>query len=136
MKKTHLATLSLTVLIWSLSAAGTLAQSAADKGRDENSLAGVPTLTPEMWFYQQQMRRYEDPQVAIRRKAEFRAEQRQQRLASMRWYGLSNMRPHVHPMPWFSTYSPTWVGGGWNPNHWTPNRRSVIYVDRAETARR
>ena len=139
MRNTHLATLSLTVLIWSLSAAGSArAQNTADKGRDENSLAGVPTLTPEMWFYQQQLRRYEDPQVAIHRKAEYRAEQRQQRLTSMRWYGLSNMRPYVHPTPWFSSYSPAWVGGGWDSYHWpgTPSRRYVIYLDRPEAAHR
>lgn len=54
---------------------------------------GEVTATPEMWFYQEQMSRRDDPKEAVRRKAEFRASQREARLAARRWFGVSLMRP-------------------------------------------
>lgn len=70
---------------------------------------GDLTPTPEMWFYQQQMQMYLDPKMAVRRAAEFRAEQRAHRLAAMKWFGLSNSRPRasVDPIHW--DYSPGWT---------------------------
>ena len=58
------------------------------------SLADVQP-TPEMWFYVQERRRYDDPRAAVRRKAEFRARQRQQRIAAMKLFGESKQRPQV-----------------------------------------
>ena len=88
----------------------------------------VTTLsqTPEMWFYEQQLRRYEDPRAAVREKAEFRAHQRQQRLAALEWYGFSNSRPRANPTPWGSTYSPQWVGSGGQPFSWSGARQAVV----------
>ncbi|MCA9268717.1 MAG: hypothetical protein KDA41_09615, partial [Planctomycetales bacterium] len=34
----------------------------------------MATLTPEMWMYMQEMQRHDNPQVAVRRKAEERAQ--------------------------------------------------------------
>jgi hypothetical protein len=70
---------------------------------------GELTPTPEMWFYQQQMEMYLDPKMAVRRAAEFRAQQRANRLAAMKWFGLSNSRPRasVDPIHW--DYSPGWT---------------------------
>jgi hypothetical protein len=28
------------------------------------------------------------------------------------------MRPVVTPTPWFGTYSPMWVSGGYDPSRW------------------
>jgi hypothetical protein len=39
------------------------------------------TGTPEMWFYEQERLRYEDPNTIARTRAEFEANQRQARLA-------------------------------------------------------
>ncbi len=75
-------------------------------------------VTPEMWIYSQEMRRYEDPQQAVRRKAELKASQRASRLAAMKWFGFSNARPQANPVPFMSVYSPTWVGNGFDRYDW------------------
>lgn len=89
-------------------------------------------VTPEMWFYEQYMQQYQDPKMAVRANAEFRADQRQRRLASMRWFGMSNSRPHASPDPFNGDYSP-----GWSSNNSSyPYRWSGIgptwYVARPE----
>ncbi len=76
------------------------------------------TPTPEMWFYLQEQRRHDDPKVLVQQNAERRAAQRRNRLASMKWFGLSNQRPQVHPTPLFGVYSPGWAAGLWHPYRW------------------
>lgn len=76
------------------------------------------SVTPEMWFYIQEYRRHQSPKEAVRRKAELRAAQRQQRLETQRWFGFTNLRPPASPVPYFGTYSPAWTGGSWDPYHW------------------
>lgn len=91
----------------------------------------APQVTPELWVYSQEQRRHDDPLQAVRRKAEFSANQRQARLAATRWYGFSNARPTASVTPTMGQYSPSWVGngldrydwvGGWGPS-------AVLYVD-------
>lgn len=76
------------------------------------------TVTPEMWFYQQEYRRYQSPAEAVRRNAEFRATQRRNRLAAQRWFGFSNLRPVANPIPFYGSYSPAWGSNTWNPAQW------------------
>jgi hypothetical protein len=77
-------------------------------------------VTPEMWFYDQAMRQYKDPKVAVRAKAELRAQQRQQRLESMKWFGFSNSRPRASSDPIHGDYSPGWVSTpGFFPSRWS-----------------
>ncbi|MGW8258281.1 MAG: hypothetical protein ACWGMZ_12405, partial [Thermoguttaceae bacterium] len=73
----------------------------ADKNNSDYSLIspGEVKATPEMWFYEQAMRQYQDPKMMVRANAEFRARQRQRRLAAMRWFGQSNSRPHANSDP-------------------------------------
>lgn len=73
---------------------------------------------PEMWIYLQEQKRYNDPRAAVRRNAEAKGEQRQARLASMKWFGYSNSRPSASPTPTMGTYSPFWSGNTWNPHMW------------------
>lgn len=73
------------------------------------------SLSQEMWFYTQEQKRYDDPKQAVRRKAEQRTAARQARLAALRWYGYSNLRPQASASPWMSTYSPYWAGNSWDP---------------------
>ena len=81
------------------------------------------TQTPEMWFYEQERTRWENPQEAVRRKAEFRSAQRSQRIASAQWYGMSNSRPYASPTPLSGSYSPTWVSNNlFDPNGWRVGR--------------
>ena len=77
-----------------------------------------PTLTPEIWLYLQELRRHDDPKQAVRRKAEFRASQRQRRLAAMKWFGQSNSRPVAVGTPFMGTYSPMWSSNSANPFRW------------------
>ena len=72
--------------------------------------SGQVTPTPEMWFYEQQLREYLDPKMSIRRVVEQRAAERRARLAAMKWYGYSNLRPVAGPDPYNSDYSPGWGG--------------------------
>jgi hypothetical protein len=90
--------------------------------------------TPEMWFYEQYMHQYQDPKMAVRARAEFEADQRQRRLAAMRWFGFSNSRPRACSDPMHGDYSP-----GWTSNNSTyPYRWNGVgptwYVARPESA--
>ncbi len=104
------------------------------KAETFGSIPNDGEVTPEMWFYMQEYRRYSSPKEAVRRKAEMRAQQRQNRLASQRWFGVSNLRPTANPIPYYGTYSPSWGGNGWNSYHWVGQSGgpAVIY----HTARR
>ncbi len=97
---------------------------------DTKAFSEMPSdgsMTPEMWFYVQEYRRYLSPKEAVRRKAVMRAQQRQNRLAAQRWFGVSNLRPAASPLPQFGTYSPIWVGNTYNPYFWTGTGQPVIY---------
>jgi hypothetical protein len=76
------------------------------------------TPTPEMWLYLQEQRRHDDPKMLVKQNAELRAAQRRRRLASMKWFGLSNQRPQANPTPLFGVYSPGWSAGLWAPYRW------------------
>ena len=76
--------------------------------------------TPEMWIYEQERIRYEDPKTAIRHRAELRAAQRGGRIASLKWYGMSNSRPRASSTPTMSSYSPYWGSNTYDPNRWRP----------------
>jgi hypothetical protein len=76
-------------------------------------------VTPEMWLYMQEMRRYDDPLQAVRRNAATRATHRRARIAAMQWFGFSNIRPQASPIPFSDVYSPTWTSNSWNPYTWT-----------------
>jgi hypothetical protein len=79
---------------------------------------GEVAATPEMWFYEQERLRYEDPQTVVRQKAEMKAAQRQARLASMKWFGFSNSRPQASIDPYAGPYSPRWTSNGYIPSEW------------------
>ena len=84
--------------------------------------------TPEMWFYEQERNRYEDPKSAVRRKAELRSTQRASRLASCKWFGINNSRPTASPTPVTGTYSPTWIGNTPDPYRWSGVSGSSLVI--------
>ncbi len=102
-------------------------------GNQQAGLNNNMAQTEDMWFYMQELRRYDDPQVVIRRKAEKKADQRRHRLAAMKWYGYSQSRPSANPTPSMGVYSPMWVGNGADPYQWIGNAY-VTTVLRVETA--
>jgi hypothetical protein len=92
---------------------------AAGLGIDSVVSPGDLKATPEMWFYEQAMRQYNNPKMAVRARAEFRANQRQQRIESMKWFGFSNSRPRASSDPYHSDYSPGWSANpGYYPYRW------------------
>ena len=98
---------------------------------------GEVSATPEMWFYQQYMRQYEDPKAAVRHNAEFRAEQRANRLAAMQWFGFSNARPRASSDPWHGDYSPMWTANNaYYPSRWIGSGRPTVIVPADSTQTR
>lgn len=90
--------------------------------------------TPEMWFYEQELRRYQDPRTLVRRKAEYRAAQRQRRIESRKWFGLSNARPDASPEPMYGTFSPRWNSGNvFDPFGWSGGGGATYVVVRPGT---
>ena len=79
---------------------------------------GEPSMTSNVWLYLHEERRHDDPQQAIRRKAEAKATARGQRIAALQWYGLSNQRPTASSVPFMGTYSPSWLEGASRPATW------------------
>jgi len=101
---------------------------AAGLGIDTVVSPGELKATPEMWFYDQAMRQYKDPKMAVRANAEFRAEQRQRRLESMKWFGFSNSRPTANSDPFHGDYSPGWVSNpGYYPSRWNGIGPTTFY---------
>jgi hypothetical protein len=89
---------------------------------------GSVTATPEMWFYEQALQRYDNPKYAIRAAAEQRANQRRARMAAMEWYGYSNSRPLWGIDPVHGTLNPQWIGNGYDPFNWVgPSYATVIW---------
>lgn len=84
--------------------------------------------TPEMWFYQQQMRANLDPKLAVRRRAEFRGTQRQNRLASSAWFGQSKSRPTASGTPFTDSYSSSWTSNTANPYAWSGVGNRMVVV--------
>ena len=80
--------------------------------------SSAPQITPEMWMYLQEQRRHDDPALAIRRKAESKADQRVARISAAKWYGYSNSRPEASSIPFMGDYSPGWVGNGLSRYQW------------------
>jgi hypothetical protein len=93
---------------------------AGSVGGDSALSSSEIKVTPEMWFYDQAMRQYKDPKMAVRARAEYRADQRQHRVAAMKWFGFSNSRPRASSDPFHGDYSPRWVANpGYYPSRWS-----------------
>jgi hypothetical protein len=80
--------------------------------------AGELTPTPEMWFYEQERKRWDDPEALVHAAAQQKAAERHERIAAMNWYGLSNSRPQASPDPVHGNYSPRWSSNGYMPSQW------------------
>ena len=128
-----LATFALATLMLWTAAENAWSQQPAD---DREAAPATVAETPEMWFYQQQLARYDDPKTAIRQRAAMQAAQRRQRIATMKWYGFSNARPTVNATPWGVMYSPSWTSNSRRPYAWTSANRTVVVPIEVETLRR
>jgi hypothetical protein len=86
------------------------------------------SMTPEMYLYLQDQRRHDDPAQAVRRKAEMRAAQRMDRIAAMKWFGMSNARPQASAIPMMGVYSPAWIGNGYDRYDWVGGTGSTATI--------
>lgn len=81
---------------------------------------GAVQATPDMWYYGQAMQMYTDPRMMVRMRAEQKAEARDRRIESLKWFGLSNSRPRASSDPIDDTYSPGWSSNTYRfPYQWT-----------------
>jgi len=94
-----------------------------------SSAVSAPQITPEMWMYLQEQRRHDDPALSVRRKAEFKADQRMARMTTAKWYGYSNSRPEASSIPFMGDYSPGWTGNGLSRYQWTAAGAPYIYYN-------
>ena len=109
--------------------------------QDSNSGIGISpgevTATPEMWFYDQARRQYQDPKLVVRQKAEFRTSERLRRMAALRWFGFSNSRPMAGVDPIHGDYGPYWTSGNvYQPFRWAGGRSPTIVVTPASGSSR
>ncbi len=124
-------------VVWLGLAVPCQAQKASDSKTTIAVSPGELAPTQEMWFYEQYQKQYTDPKAAVRQQAEFRAVERQRRIAALRWFGFSNQRPFANVDPVHSDYSPHWVSNNVNlPDRWNGPATSTILVrPSAPTAR-
>ena len=115
--------------------AGIAAAQDRDTAKTENGQERPAAMSPEMYAYLQELRQYDNPKQNAKRAAMLKAEQRRARLAAQQWYGYSNLRPMVNPIPFMGTYSPMWAGNGPNEFYWYggSNLRNWNYVEHQVT---
>jgi hypothetical protein len=106
--------------------------SAVRAGHAETSATSGLAPTPEMWLYEQERSRYDDTRLAVRRRAELKAQQRNDRIAAMAWYGMSNSRPTVSSTPWCGGYSTHWGSNSFDPLRWRPVAAPLIVARQVE----
>ena len=97
----------------------------AQAQRSSKSSAAEAADDHNQWYYGSE----ETPKKSIaQQKAELRAEQRMDRLASQRWYGFVPGRPTAAAMPFTTMYSPAWTRPGGQPFAWyTGYPQPVVY---------
>jgi hypothetical protein len=99
--------------------------------------AGELVATPEMWFYEQSVRQYNDPKWMIRQKAAYQASERLRRLESQKWYGYSSARPVAGTDPIHGDYSPSWTSGNvYHPFQWSNGGIPTIVVAGGRSSQR
>ena len=114
-------------LLFALYAVPAMAQdSPFDARRDEPAVpptsvqpSAATPQSAELWFYERERERNEDPKMMVRRRAELKGLQRAERLASQKWYGIDNSRPYVNSSPLLGGYQASfWGSNTYNPNRW------------------
>lgn len=82
------------------------------------------------WEYESGATRVDPLQMHMQKSAA-RAMQRQARIASLKWYGMSASRPTASAVPHTGIYSPQWQMPGGRPYAWYPRPYSgTIYLYR------
>jgi len=89
--------------------------------------AAAKSPAAKQWYYGPTTKQPE-PKALGRQRALHRAQQRQNRMETMRWYGFSASRPTATGIPFTSMYSPQWTRPGGRPYAWYTSQRPVVVV--------
>jgi hypothetical protein len=106
--------ISLTSGAGSCSAAGDL----TDTTVPMDPMPGSENEKEQSWYREQPSK--SDALAIVQQKAQIRAQQRMDRLASMQWYGMSGSRPQSIATPFSSRYGSLWEMPGGKPYSWYP----------------
>ena len=98
-------------------AAGTLMNADAEEESHEQS-----------WNREQKSNTKQDARAIVQQKAQARAEQRNDRMATSSWYGISNSRPSAARRRSRSRYGSPWEMPGGRPYSWYPAYARPNYV--------
>jgi hypothetical protein len=86
--------------------------------------------TDVSWYeYDEQAEYRPNARAIVMQRAMLRAEQRQNRMAAMKWYGMSNSRPTAAATPFCSVYSPVWQSPGGRPFAWSASQRPIYVIN-------
>lgn len=100
-----------------------MAASACLAAGDFMSVAATADKPPEQSWLREQQNVKPTPSEIVQQKAQIRAQQRMDRMASSAWYGISNSRPTGGQTPFMSRYAPMWEMPGGRPFAWYPYSR-------------
>ena len=114
---TGVCVLAVGILATSCFAAGNLMSTGAGDNAQEQS-----------WNREQKTSAKIEARAYIQQRAQARAQQRQDRIAAMNWYGMSNSRPNAATTPYTSRYSSVWEMPGGRPYSWTPAWSRPNYI--------
>jgi len=110
------------VCLWLLATGSAAAQES--RGRT----AQIDEAEQNWYDYDEPTEYRPNPTAIIQQKAMVRAQQRQARVASMHWYGMSNARPTAAATPFCSMYSPAWQMPGGRPFAWYGSQRPIYII--------
>jgi hypothetical protein len=82
----------------------------------------------QSWSREHRADSKQDARAIVQHKAQARAEQRNDRLATSSWYGISNSRPSGSSTPFTSRYGSSWEMPGGRPYSWYPAYARPNYV--------
>jgi hypothetical protein len=80
------------------------------------------------WSREQKLPTRPDPVTIVQQKAQIRAQQRNERMATASWYGMSMSRPSGASTPFTSRYGSVWEMPGGRPYSWYPAYARPTYV--------
>jgi len=119
---------SLKIMIWlGIVSIGLAAGSCLAADDAVTTDAGEATQE-QSWNHAQAAKSKQEARTLIQQRAQVRAQQRQDRIASMNWYGMSNSRPNAATTPFTSRYSAVWEMPGGRPYSWNPAWSRPNYV--------
>jgi hypothetical protein len=109
-------TLQFSALLLAFSFSQLWVASQAQAQRSNEAVEAENAKDHDQWYYNSE----EKPKKTIAmQKAELKAQQRMDRLASQKWYGFTPGRPTAATMPFTtSMYSPAWTRPGGQPFAW------------------